>query len=919
MIAHQHTTNADYYLAYRGPVESPRYFNADGRETQPRKRVDHASLGKVRELVARGGFDGIALVKDGQAVDHWAGVEPPADPEPETEPVEPVPQASTEPPAPASEPSRPAVTAEDFADLPEQMRAAKRWLVWKSKPKDDPTKKPGKVPHYVSGKPRSGSLDGPDDVVALASFDEAIQALQSGHYTGLGFALGPDGNGGCWQGIDLDDVPARPELQHLADNLPGYTEDSPSGQGKHAYGYGRAFMAMGSNASGIEAYAGGRFFTVTAEGAGLHPLCDLADFVENELRPAHGRGQATVAQALGMPCITEVDPTTITELRSALLAMRADDRDLWVRMGLALKTLGEVGRGLWLEWSPTSEKFGAADASRTWESFKPTGIGHKAVFAEAQRRGWLNPLSKEATQAPRSDFPVMGEATPANGLREGQEAQGAATDEPWPDPVDPFAEHVAPQFPVNHLPEVLAKYCHEKSAQTGFDAGGYGFALLVAASNLIDHRARLQLGPLSAPPFLWGAFVASAGAGKSPVLGAALQFARRVNDELLSASIQERDAFASKTAGMSVKVREQEAIASPPWRQLMASDTTVEALTELLRDNPSGIFLAFDELAEFIGRMDAYNGGTGKDRATYLQAYDGGPWTTNRKGAPPLHCENFSVGVLTGVQPGRLAEMFRKGGADGLLQRFLVYALPRAGRVNYATPLGTFTEFNCGQVFNQLHEWSTGDWMKILTVEPAVLPLMEEYHQNMRVVAERTASDRLGEHIDKFPGFLARILLALHCIECAAQGRFKPEVNVQTFNRALAIVRVLYFHSEAVYKAQGGASYKLMESACEAILSKGWTAFKWGDLTRNATGWQDADDRQLHGAVDLLIELGWVRQIVPTKVPGRPGRRSNGSFVVNPAAHSCFEERSSRIVKERAARHAAIQAVAATRSSNPWE
>ena len=65
-----------------------------------------------------------------------------------------------------------------------------------------------------------------------------------------------------------------------------------------------------------------------------------------------------------------VDADTVRDLRSALMSMRADDRDLWVRMGMALRELGEVGRGLWMEWSSQSEKFDLRDAARTWESFK---------------------------------------------------------------------------------------------------------------------------------------------------------------------------------------------------------------------------------------------------------------------------------------------------------------------------------------------------------------------------------------------------------------------------------------------------------------------------------------------------------------------------------------------------------------------
>lgn len=98
------------------------------------------------------------------------------------------------------------------------------------------------------------------------------------------------------------------------------------------------------------------------------------------------------------------------DLRSALTAMRADDRDLWVRMGHALKELGEQGRGLWLEWSQTSDKYDAADAARVWESFRADRTGYQAVFAEAQRQGWTNPGRGVATiDTPHSDDDEFGE------------------------------------------------------------------------------------------------------------------------------------------------------------------------------------------------------------------------------------------------------------------------------------------------------------------------------------------------------------------------------------------------------------------------------------------------------------------------------------------------------------------------------
>jgi len=92
---------------------------------------------------------------------------------------------------------------------------------------------------------------------------------------------------------------------------------------------------------------------------------------------------------------------TIPYLRDALLHLKSDSRELWVKMGLCLKSLGDAGRNLWLEWSATSPKFDASDASRVWESLSPTAIDYQAIFSEAQRNGWINPAKKNNSTHPQ--------------------------------------------------------------------------------------------------------------------------------------------------------------------------------------------------------------------------------------------------------------------------------------------------------------------------------------------------------------------------------------------------------------------------------------------------------------------------------------------------------------------------------------
>lgn len=267
------------------------------------------------------------------------------------------------------------------------MRAAKRWLL----------AAPDKVPYYISGQKRHGRLDTPADLEQLATYEDAQAALSTrGPAWLLGFALGKDDSGGCLQGIDLDDIEAN-ELAELANGLPGYVEASPSGEGVHAIGYGRQFKTLGANGSGIEAYAAGRFFTVTEQVIRDGELVCLADHVERVLTSRHqSHRRSSPSAALTSGATVQVSPKVVAELRSALNHMRSDDYGLWIETGHALKPLGDTGRGLWLDWSATSPKFNPQEAAAKWDSFAPALTGYQAVFAKAQQRGWINPASNAA-------------------------------------------------------------------------------------------------------------------------------------------------------------------------------------------------------------------------------------------------------------------------------------------------------------------------------------------------------------------------------------------------------------------------------------------------------------------------------------------------------------------------------------------
>lgn len=359
------------------------------------------------------------------------------------------------------------------------MKAARRWLL----------ASPGKVPHYVDGTPRRGSLDTPDDTARLASYDEAKSALQhrvSGWY--LGFALGPDGEGGHWQGVDLDKIEEN-QITGLVDPLPGYVEWSPSGKGVHAIGYGRHFRSLGSNGSGIEAYAAGRFFTFTARAARDGNMVCLADHVEQELARHHNvlskkawsDRMSTAGEAVP---IVQVSAQTVGDIRSALNHVRADGYGLWIEIGHALKTLGDTGRGLWLDWSATSPKYDPQLAAEKWEGFDPRHTSYRMVFVLAKERGWSNPAVN-----------VVGNASVFAQFAEGTSSVGVMA--------SPF---IMPDFfDIPPRPWVLGYWLLRGTLTTVIAPGGTGKSALMVAMALSLATGRELLGKTvwNGPQHVW--------------------------------------------------------------------------------------------------------------------------------------------------------------------------------------------------------------------------------------------------------------------------------------------------------------------------------------------------------------------------------------------------------------------------------
>ena len=186
-----------------------------------------------------------------------------------------------------------------------------------------------------------------------------------------------------------------------------------------------------------------------------------------------------------------------------------------------------------------------------------------------------------------------------------------------PPPVDLLRPMAAPPLRVADVPEVLGQFAAAHAGATGFDVSILLTAGIGAACAMLSDEVRLCVGPRSGwfeSGRLWLVAIGGPGTGKTPATKAAMAPVYALHRERWSAWCKENEG-----------VEEPE---PPP--ALYTSDSTTEALAELLRSNERGLLYCVDELESWLASHDAYRSGAGKDRGEWLRLFDGGPHQVHR-------------------------------------------------------------------------------------------------------------------------------------------------------------------------------------------------------------------------------------------------------------------------------------------------
>lgn len=508
----------------------------------------------------------------------------------------------------------------------------------------------------------------------------------------------------------------------------------------------------------------------------------------------------------------------------------------------------------------------------------------------------------EAPPAEPDDMPAPREAR----------QKPAAISQQFGQPIDLFGIQHPPQLPIDVLPDVMRNYVEDQSALLGSDHSVIGMTALVAAAACITDGIKLQ--PKRHDPTwresarLWVAVVGDPSTRKSPAIDKAVRHVKRIDHDMVESSAQEQSAYqrqadeikelnkeAKKKGGDPLPFPQQ-----PPKKRLMVEDTTVEALSEVLRDNPRGVLCLKDELTGWFASMDAYKGGTkgaSMDRAHWLEAYNGGRRSIDRVTRGSINIPNWSVCMIGGIQEEMIRRVASTMGHDGLLQRFMVVcARPAVKDMDRVPDMDAMDEYR--QLFDRLVQLGPSD-------EPV---RMSEYaHQSRERVSDYARKmvaafdhPHMQAWLGKWDGLFARLALLYHVIECMKWNVYPTtsEVSAESAARVERLMcgfllhHAIHFYSEIL---DANDAMQHTRQLARLILAKRMEIITKRDM---ATLWKASrklEDWELRKIVNTLANYDWL--MPDTSLLDTDGKPR--VWYVNPAVHEVFAGHAEREAARR--------------------
>jgi hypothetical protein len=505
--------------------------------------------------------------------------------------------------------------------------------------------------------------------------------------------------------------------------------------------------------------------------------------------------------------------------------------------------------------------------AKTWDSFNPTSIDYRFIFAEAQRRGWVNPAKTYTT-------PQVAEVDDG----------GWVTPQPLPNSL-----RKVKALDVGCLPSTIRDAVSDIADRLSCPVDYVATSLLVGAGAIVGNRIGIlpkqHDDTWKVYPALWGGIVGPPGSMKTPVQQVTMKplhhieeqdgiaYAAAIATYQIAKKQYEKDLAAFKAGKVTMVPVEP---VEPKKPRLIVNDTTYQALGEILAANPSGVLVHGDELSGLLQSLDA--AGQEAARGFYLSGWGGtGSYTFDRIGRGSIRLKHFALSVFGGFQPDKIkhyVQMAQSGSSqnDGLLQRFQLLVWPDLSddfvlvdRAPNRSALDAMNAAMLGLRDGGKGGHSTQHGSRLLRFDPeAQASFNQWYVLNEQLQRKDGLAPSEQSHFAKYRSMVPALALLFHLLE-----GHEGAVCAECLGGALGYAAYLKSHARRVYSAVHGVDCASAH-ALVGILTRGKLTSGFTVRSVYTKGWRELSDKgKVQQAVDQLVELGWLRERV-IQTAGRP-------------------------------------------------
>ncbi len=388
-----------------------------------------------------------------------------------------------------------------------------------------------------------------------------------------------------------------------------------------------------------------------------------------------------------------------------------------------------------------------------------------------------------------------------------------------------------PKISPDMLPTQISKWVSDicERIESPFEVGVVNALTLIG--NLIGNRVAIKPKQNDYNyliyPNLWGVVVGSPSMKKTPVFNEISKSIARIQIETnkqykkdIENYIEDMNLYTtrkkefdkqSKTDDGKTNSFDMEKPKKPNRILHFTQDATIEAIAQIIDENPKGLLILRDELSGFLKNLDA----TGKEeyRSFYLEGWSSGQKSIERKGSPSLYIPKLTLGVLGNIQPSMIKnyiyEAVKGHKADGLIQRFqlLVFAEPIEVKGTDRKP-NTVARDNFDNVIEYIInrdefegiEQNSYDSQPYYSYSNDAQIEFTKWLINNDKEAKQSINEALESHLAKYDKLINSLALIFHICELSnGYSRNNYDISLENFQRALKLTNVLKEHAKRLY------------------------------------------------------------------------------------------------------------------------